>query len=404
MTSRLILAVAFSSYILPRLCHGDDKPLTGAKLYEQAVPSVVWVLSDRSGGLATGSGALIDADKRLVLTNYHVVGTSPKARVFFPAFRENQPIPEREYYQDRANRLAIAGRVVALDKKADLALIELEKLPAGVKAIPLASRSPTPGATVHSIGNPGKSGALWGYVKGTVRQVYQKRWRARLDRFQIANFEARIIETDSATNPGDSGGPLLNDEGELVGVTQGGAIDAQLVSTFIDISEVKRLLDSSRLSRPQGSPKIEPKVAAKPLTVEDKAEIFSAESVKQADQAIAKLHEAGFNLLIRTQKSPPDAWADKAREADAGERRQLYEGWAEQSLSYKRRQGAVVLITQEPRYLIVYVPYIMKDRFPEGYAGTIADAMLKRFREGEYDKALIDAVQDFSKHWQEKDS
>ena len=55
-------------------------------------------------------------------------------------------------------------------------------------------------------------------------------------------FEAKVVETDSATNPGDSGGPLLNAKGELVGVTQGGAINAQLVSTFIDVSEVKSLL------------------------------------------------------------------------------------------------------------------------------------------------------------------
>ena len=52
-----------------------------------------------------------------------------------------------------------------------------------------------------------------------------------------------MIETDSPTNPGDSGGPLVNDKGELVGVTQGGAIDAESISIFVDLSEVKRLIN-----------------------------------------------------------------------------------------------------------------------------------------------------------------
>ena len=107
--------------------------------------------------------------------------------------------------------------------------------------MPLAAESPDPGQTVHSLGNPGRSGALWVYTPGKVRQVYSKTWKAKLDD-RTHTFEARVIETDSPTNPGDSGGPLVNDKGELVGVTEGGATDAQLLSLFVDLSEVKKLL------------------------------------------------------------------------------------------------------------------------------------------------------------------
>src|SRR5579885_2157067 len=186
----------------------------GAKVYRQAVPSVVWVHSTRDRGLATGSGSLIDRDRRLILTNYHVVEDNPRATVFFPVFRDGQPIPEKQYYRDRKDRLGIRGRVVAVDRQADLALIQIESVPAGVKAIPLAPASPEPGESVHSIGNAGKSDALWGYVRGTVRQVYRKKWKAQLEPNKVLTFEAKVVETDSATNHGDSGGPLLNDKGE----------------------------------------------------------------------------------------------------------------------------------------------------------------------------------------------
>ena len=64
---------------------------------------------------------------------------------------------------------------------------------------------------MHSIGNPGTSGALWVYTPGKVRQVYSKKWKAKLDERNIHTFQAKVIETDSPTNPGDSGGPLVND-------------------------------------------------------------------------------------------------------------------------------------------------------------------------------------------------
>jgi hypothetical protein len=58
-----------------------------------------------------------------------------------------------------------------------------------------------------------------------------------------------VVLTDSPTNPGDSGGPLVDDQMHLIGVTQGGSPpgSAQLLSTFIDVSEVKTLLKKQRI-------------------------------------------------------------------------------------------------------------------------------------------------------------
>src|SRR5207248_1523345 len=110
---------------------------------------------------------------------------------------------------------------------------------------------------------------------------------------RVLTFEARVVETDSPTNPGDSGGPLVNDRGELVGVTEGASTEARLVSTFVDVSEVRRLLgqdDSKRVraDSPKDSGDEKPK-RDKPLAIKDEAKMFSEEAKKKAQAAIDEL-------------------------------------------------------------------------------------------------------------------
>jgi HEAT repeat protein len=122
-------------------------------------------------------------------------------------------------------------------------VVQLDKLPEGVPVLKLTAKSANPGQMVHSVGNPGASDARWIYTSGTVRQVSHKRWRAKVER-TILTFDADVVETQSPTNPGDSGGPLVNDALELVAVTQGASTQARELSLFIDIGEVKKLLQA----------------------------------------------------------------------------------------------------------------------------------------------------------------
>src|SRR5579883_180498 len=95
---------------------------------------------------------------------------------------------------------------------------------------------------VHSIGNAGASDARWQYTHGKVKQLSHKKWNARGGLGKVLTFDADILETQSPTNPGDSGGPLVNDALQLVGVTQGADVSARELSYFIDVGEVKKLL------------------------------------------------------------------------------------------------------------------------------------------------------------------
>ena len=224
------------------------------KIYQRVLKSTCWVVTYIPGktgpfaALLSGSGSLVDRVNRLVLTNYHVISEANKPEAericFFPQYEKGKLIKEREAYQKMIQRKerGIPYWVVISDKKRDLALIQLTAVPDDVQVLPLAATTPSVGTRVHSLGSPGRSGALFGYVPGTVRNTYLKKWTSVGGREAIVN-EAQVIETDSATNEGDSGGPLVNDRKELVGVTQSYALGARQISTFIDISEVRAVLN-----------------------------------------------------------------------------------------------------------------------------------------------------------------
>lgn len=206
-------------------------------VYEKTLKSTAWVLAKTGGETSSGTGVLVDADKKLLITNFHVVGDARAAVIFFADLTDGKPKVERSHYLTNVKKLGIRGRVIAVDRKRDLALIELDKLPSGVTAIPLSADGIGPGEDVQSIGNPGSTDALWVYTSGTVRSVYQKQFRTG-----AGEHDFKVVETQSPINSGDSGGPVVNNQGELVAISQAIAPKARLVSYSVDISEVKDFL------------------------------------------------------------------------------------------------------------------------------------------------------------------
>lgn len=374
----------------------------GANVYRQVVRSTAWIHSDRGGGrTATGSGSLVDKGRRLVLTNYHVVGDVKRATVFFPDYGANKKvIPERDHYTGRARQLGVPGEVVEVDKEGDLALVRIDRVPDGVPALELAADSPDPGQAVHSIGNPGRSGALWVYTPGKVRQVYAKKWKAKLDERTVLEFRAKVIETDSPTNPGDSGGPLVNDKGELVGVTQGGALDAESLSLFVDLSEVKRLVNrrsvqALRSTDPAAPPaKDEPKAHREAaLASKDDGKFFSEAAWKKVQSAAEKLlKEKNLDLLIETYETPPKGDAEKVRAMSAADREKFFRGVAQERVKAEKLVGLYVVINKSPGSLYVERPEAAKDRISEETVTKVKQALLTAFREKKFDAGLEEAL------------
>lgn len=147
-----------------------------------AVGSVVLIFA----GEGHGSGFLISKDG-YVMTDQHVVGSADRVKVRW------------------ADGIETLGEVVRSDRGRDVALIKTD--PRGRTPLALRTEAMTPGQTVYAIGAP-----LEARFQNTVRRGVVSAYRT-IDGF-------RFLQSDVAINPGDSGGPLLDDKGQVVGMTK----------------------------------------------------------------------------------------------------------------------------------------------------------------------------------------
>lgn len=222
----LIVVLTIGGLFGQPIAHADED------VYANAVRSTVLVITSK----ASGSGVLVDQERRWIVTNEHVVAGHQDVTIYFPEANNGVIESELKYYQAKRSSLEIAGKVIAVCTRRDLALVELASLPNAVPAIPFG-KSAKPGQLLHSIGNPSSSDALWVYTNGYVRANYFKTVNER---------RMQVVETSAPINPGDSGGPILNSHGQLVGISQSFNKEGRLVSNGVDICEVIWFINKQR--------------------------------------------------------------------------------------------------------------------------------------------------------------
>ena len=217
-------------------------PLSQKEIYKRTLRATALVVAFDSAGKVKGNGTgwLLDKQRKIVITNHHVVVGSPRFKVYFPEKRDGELVSERAKYLESDEMNGSSAQVLFSEPERDLAALQLQSVPDDALAVSLATESPSPGEILHSIGNPGASDALWVYTQGTVRQVYHK--KVRTNSGQV--LDARLIETQAPINPGDSGGPVVNENGELTGVVSSFLASARLMTNFIDITEVRKFSNS----------------------------------------------------------------------------------------------------------------------------------------------------------------
>jgi S1-C subfamily serine protease/Tfp pilus assembly protein PilF len=216
-------------------------------LYEHLVRATGWIVTPSRG---KGTGWVLDRGRKWLITNYHVVSGHDAVDVVFAAYRNGRLVAERSYYLDNDRRLReegriVSGRVLRTDRSRDLALVELDRVPAGIGELKLAPGKPRPGEEVHSLGNRGDLDLLWAHTTGHVRQVYRTGEGYFWHGWQLAR-EAGVVLTQSPINEGDSGGPLVNRRGEVVAVLSGVRWQARLATLGIDADEVRALTGQKR--------------------------------------------------------------------------------------------------------------------------------------------------------------
>jgi hypothetical protein len=234
------------------------------EIYDKLAPSTVIFLDVLPNGNATvAAGVLVDVDKRLVLTAEHVVHRvirdgSLKTSVMFPAYDKSGKIDTNAArYSKHRQTLSIPGEVVYFDRTKDIAVVQLVKVPAGVKGIPLSAVDAGPGDRVHLVGNSTFfDGGAFDYCAGAVRNnFYMHRTAVTPANFPVRDLIFYTMCNDIPSNHGDSGGPTVNSKGELVAIVSRGTPDPgnnsiQVVDTSIHLRELRRALD--RVQQPGG--------------------------------------------------------------------------------------------------------------------------------------------------------
>ncbi len=138
---------------------------------------------------SAGSGVIVDADKGIVMTNYHVIKGADDVEVSL--------IDGRGYQ----------AKVMGVDPELDIAILSIKA--DGIAAVPMADSSELEvGDFVVAIGNP------FGLGQTVTTGIVSALGRSGLGMQGYENF----IQTDASINPGNSGGALVNFRGELVGI------------------------------------------------------------------------------------------------------------------------------------------------------------------------------------------
>ncbi|MDX1687442.1 MAG: trypsin-like peptidase domain-containing protein [Candidatus Promineifilaceae bacterium] len=168
-------------------------------IYRNVNPAVVYIITEHeTADLGSGSGFVYD-DQGHIVTNNHVVTAGDAFEVVF------------------ANGSRRRATLVGTDVDSDLAVIKVGELPAGISPVPLGEFDDVQvGQFAVAIGNPfEQQGSIsLGIVSALGRSLRSQRPTEDLGFFSLPE----VIQTDAPINPGNSGGPLLNIQGEVIGV------------------------------------------------------------------------------------------------------------------------------------------------------------------------------------------
>jgi serine protease Do len=201
ITAMLMLGVGL-------MLHGpaSANPLTPRQIYKQYGKAVVLVFgTDGSAQGSAGTGSIIAKDGQII-TNAHVVlkDGRPFKKVFVYLKPDKLTGSMKDDLQHR-----FKANVIEVDEKLDLALLRMVDPPADLMTLDFVDPDAVEiGEPVIAIGHP-ETGGLWTLTTGSISSV-------------VADFQGvdgkDVFQTEASVNRGNSGGPLINAYGQMVGI------------------------------------------------------------------------------------------------------------------------------------------------------------------------------------------
>ncbi|ROR30351.1 serine protease Do [Mobilisporobacter senegalensis] len=185
-----------------------DKKLTAEKVYEQCVAATVQI--NTSDGL--GTGFFIDQGK--IVTNYHVIAGASNINV-----------------QTLSGKIYEKVTILGYDEALDIAVL---KISSKNKVLKLNSHGIKVGETVYTIGS--SKGFSNTFTNGIIASINRK--------IENVNY----IQTNAALSSGNSGGPLLNSYGEVIGINSMQYQDGQNLNFAININQINKVSTKKSLT------------------------------------------------------------------------------------------------------------------------------------------------------------
>ena len=177
-------------------------PLPLEDVLAGTLPGIVLLLNNHPDGkMGFGAGILLD-DKGLVLTNLHVVANAKSLGGMLHDPRRVSYIPAdgglaRYLFENEKD--IVTTQLVRGDPVLDLAIVRIDADTSKQKKLPMRNEPVRAGERVLALGHPAET--VWSFSSGVVSSLHQA-----------------FIQTDAAMNPGNSGGPLIDAGGQVVGI------------------------------------------------------------------------------------------------------------------------------------------------------------------------------------------
>lgn len=242
----------------------ENGTLSLPDLVERTDPSIVRINVKSPRGDSLGSGFVV-SDSGTVVTNYHVIEGGQTVTAQFEDGRECSVIGFR-----------------LCDEKRDIAIVQLDPSGAPFRPIRLAQSLPRKGEEVAAFGAP--LGLSFTATKGTISNIRSGQ--------EMGMVGSQYVQTDTPISPGNSGGPLVSMEGEVIGMNTFQLREGQNLNFAVSVIDIREVL---KASEQQSITAITPQ-SVPSRRQELPTGIVDITGTERADKLLARIKEASIYI------------------------------------------------------------------------------------------------------------